>query len=292
MKKNSLLRLGTRGSKLAVAQSTLVAKEIEQSTGVKVILSIIETKGDKIIDKPLAEIGGKGLFTLELEEALRNGDIDFAVHSCKDLPTEDAEGLSIVCIPKREDHRDAVVGGPLRKHLIVGTGSARRVDQLVGLENVQCKGIRGNIDTRIKKMEVGDYDRVVLAMAGLNRLAVKREDIFPLSIDECVPAPAQGALSIQASFVCPDVIELVRSIHDEETATAIHAERHFMSSLGGGCHASLGAFMERSSGLWRLSVFYKDSITYVQSSSGHDPHLLAEQMVLNVRECIRKSSLQ
>ncbi len=292
MKKNSLLRLGTRGSKLAVAQSTLVAKEIEETTGVRVVLTVIETKGDKIIDKPLIEIGGKGLFTLELEEALRNGTIDFAVHSCKDLPTEDAHGLSIVCIPKREDHRDAIVGGPLTENLIIGTGSVRRVDQICDLENVQCKGIRGNIDTRINKMEVGDYDRVVLAMAGLNRLAVQRDDIYPLSIDECVPAPAQGALALQASLARPDVIELVRSIHDEETATAIHAERHFMSSLGGGCHASLGAFMERTSGLWRLTVFYKDSITFVQSATGQDPHLLAEQMVFTVRECIRNSSLQ
>ena len=129
------LKLGTRGSKLAVAQSSWVAKQIEKSTGVTVELQIIETKGDKILDTPLAEIGGKGLFTLELENALRDGTIDFAVHSCKDLPTEDAPGLSIVCVPIREDHRDAIVGGPLVSGLIVGTGSARRIDQIQKLQD-------------------------------------------------------------------------------------------------------------------------------------------------------------
>ena len=280
------LTLGTRGSKLAVAQSTWVAQQISSITGVNVDLQIIETKGDKIIDKPLAEIGGKGLFTLELENALRNGLIDFAVHSHKDLPTEDASGLSIVCVPIREDHRDAIVGGTLRNDLIVGTGSARRQDQIRQLCRVNCQGIRGNIDTRIRKMVDGKYDRVVLAMAGLNRLNLKRDDIIPLSIEECVPAPAQGALALQASTERLEVIKILRAIHHPETAVAISAEREFMSALGGGCHASLGAFAEKENDVWTMTVFYQASIKYCGSLKGDSLDKLVSELITTVQSKI------
>lgn len=270
------LILGTRGSKLAVAQSSIVARSIEEHTGVAVELKVIQTRGDAILDKPLAEIGGKGLFTLELENALRTGEIDFAVHSCKDLPTDNVPGLDIVCFPKREDPRDALVGRLICSGSIVGTGSSRRQDQIARLQDVTFKGIRGNIDTRITKMEQGEYDCVVLAMAGLNRAAIQRSDIRPLEISECVPAPAQGALALQARVGDDRVIQLLRMIHDVDTELAVSAERRFMSQLGGGCHASLGAFVQRIEQNFEMTVF-------VQTDKGsrrvYDEHVDLTQLV-------------
>ena len=255
-----ILKLGTRGSKLAVAQSSWVAEQIQNETGIAVELVIIKTRGDAILHKPLAEIGGKGLFTFELEKALRDGEIDFAVHSCKDLPTDDVEGLEIVCFPIREDSRDALVGGPLVPGLTIGTGSSRRQDQIGALEDVSFRGIRGNVDTRIAKMESGEYDRVVLAMAGINRVNIRRPDIVPLEVECCVPAPAQGALALQARKGDNVVIGILRTIHDAETECAVLAERRFMSELGGGCHSSLGAFVRKVDNLFEMYVFVKTNI--------------------------------
>ena len=256
------LILGTRGSKLAVAQSTWVAETITAMTGSVVELKIITTKGDLILDKPLAEIGGKGLFTHELEQALLNRTIDFAVHSCKDLPTENPPGLHIACYPKREDPRDALIGGPLDDNVIVGTGSARRQAQLGLLSAVTFKGIRGNVDTRIRKMENGDYERVVLAMAGLNRVGIKRNDVVPLSIEECVPAPAQGALALQVNSERVEVIEILEKIQCMETKIAVEAERNFLHEIGGGCHAALGAYVKSISNepndKYEMFVFFKE----------------------------------
>ena len=254
------LILGTRGSKLAVAQSTWVAREIESATGVPVELKIITTRGDVVLDKPLAEIGGKGLFTYELEQELLNSTIDFAVHSCKDLPTENPEGLDIVCYPKREDSRDAIVGSALRDGLVIGTGSARRQAQIGRLFAGELKGIRGNVDTRIRKMEEGQYDSVVLAMAGLNRINIDREDVFPLSVHQCVPAPAQGALALQAKSDRAEVIALLKQIECSRTRVCVEGERHFLHLIGGGCHAALGAhaYSIGHNNIYALHVFYKE----------------------------------
>ena len=253
------LILGTRGSKLAVAQSSWVAGEIEKATGVPVELKVIKTRGDMILDKPLAEIGGKGLFTYELEQELLNCTIDFAVHSCKDLPTENPEGLEIVCYPKREDARDALVGKDLRDGLVVGTGSARRQAQIQRLCKGEFKGIRGNVDTRIRKMEEGQYDTIVLAMAGLNRIEIQRVDVFPLAINQCVPAPAQGALALQARSDRAEVIELLKQIECPTTRTCVEGERHFLQLIGGGCHAALGAHAYPiHNGLHMFHVFYQE----------------------------------
>ena len=253
------LILGTRGSKLAVAQSSWVAREIEAVTGVPVELKIITTRGDVVLDKPLAEIGGKGLFTYELEQELLNSTIDFAVHSCKDLPTENPEGLDIVCYPKREDPRDALVGQELRDGLVIGTGSARRQAQIQRLFEGEFKGIRGNVDTRIRKMEEGQYDSVVLAMAGLNRIDIHRDDVFPLSIHQCVPAPAQGALALQAKSDRAEVIELLKQIECSTTRVCVEGERHFLHLIGGGCHAALGAHAYPiHNNIRMLHVFYQE----------------------------------
>lgn len=253
------LILGTRGSKLAVAQSSWVAREIENTTGISVELKIITTRGDVVLDKPLSEIGGKGLFTYELEQELLNETIDFAVHSCKDLPTENPEGLDIVCYPKREDPRDALVGEEIRDGLVIGTGSARRRAQLQRLSKSEFKGIRGNVDTRIRKMEEGQYDSVVLAMAGLNRIEIQRDDVFPLTVRQCVPAPAQGALALQAKSDRAEVIQLLKQIECRTTRVCVEGERHFLHLIGGGCHAALGAHAYPiHNGICMLHVFYQD----------------------------------
>lgn len=255
------LILGTRGSQLAVAQSSWVAREIEKAAGIPVELKIITTRGDVVLDRPLAEIGGKGLFTYELEQELLSSTIDFAVHSCKDLPTENPDGLDIVCYPKREDPRDVIVGAELQDGLVVGTGSARRQAQIKALlQDGTFKGIRGNIDTRIRKMEEGQYDSIVLAMAGLNRLNIQRNDLFPLSIENCVPAPAQGALALQAKSERTEVIELLKQIDCKVTRDCVEGERHFLHLIGGGCHAALGAHAyPLQDQQYAFHVFYQES---------------------------------
>ncbi len=281
------LILGTRGSKLAVAQSSWVAKQIERETGVPVTLKIIKTRGDLILDKPLAEIGGKGLFTYELEQELLHCTIDFAVHSCKDLPTEHPEGLDIVCYPKREDPRDALVGVELQSGLFVGTGSARRQAQIKLLETIEFKGIRGNVDTRIRKMEDGEYDAVVLAMAGLNRIDIQRDDIYPLSVQQCVPAPAQGALALQAKSDRTEVIDILQQIECQRTRVCVEAERYFMHLVGGGCHAALGAHAYLHDSMYHFQVFYQDGddLYQFQESTADSNGLvsLAEKYAQKVR---------
>ena len=272
------LILGTRGSKLAVAQSTWVAQEIRKATGVPVELKIITTRGDVVLDKPLAEIGGKGLFTYELEQELLNETIDFAVHSCKDLPTENPEGLDIVCYPKREDPRDALVGQEIRDGLVIGTGSARRQAQLRRLSKSEFKGIRGNVDTRIRKMEEGQYDSIVLAMAGLNRIEIQRDDVFPLSVQQCVPAPAQGALALQAKSDRAEVIALLKQIECPTTRACVEGERHFLHLIGGGCHAALGAHAYPiHNGIRMFHVFYQegDKVFEFEEATENDDNVKA-----------------
>ena len=274
------LVLGTRGSKLALAQSQWVANLITEITGVPVELKVISTKGDRIIDKPLAEIGGKGLFTVELEAELFSKDIDFAVHSLKDLPTEQPEGLCLGAIPKREDPRDALVGQITEDDLVIGTGSLRRQSQLRQLyPKAVMKGIRGNVDTRIAKMEAGEVDCVVLAMAGLNRLSIKRDDIRPLSFEESIPAAGQGALGIQCLTDRADVRKILQAIHDPSTETAVLVERSFLEKFGGGCHVAAGCIAKFKLGMISATAFAEiDGQVKTVSGEGTDPVALGESL--------------
>ncbi|MCB9777952.1 MAG: hydroxymethylbilane synthase [Alphaproteobacteria bacterium] len=239
------LVLGTRGSKLALAQSGQVARAITDATGVPVRLEIIRTRGDAIQDRPLAKVGGKGLFTAELEAALVGGDIDLAVHSLKDLPTEDAPGLTLGCVPRRADPRDVVVGRPLADlpaGSVVGTGSLRRQTQLSAARpDLELRDIRGNVDTRLSKRDDGAYDAIVLAQAGLDRLGIRRDDLHPLSVDEMVPAVGQGALGIQCRAGDAEVLGLLAAIEDAATRRCVIAERAFLSAIGGGCNVPVAA---------------------------------------------------
>ncbi|TNE87467.1 MAG: hydroxymethylbilane synthase [Deltaproteobacteria bacterium] len=232
------LKLGTRGSLLARTQSGHVAEAITRATGIPVELVIITTRGDKVQDRPLAEVGGKGLFTLELEQGLLDGSLDLAVHSMKDMPTDMPEGLIFGAIPKRVDPRDALVGATLDElsaGAVIGTGSARRAAQLRRLRpDLEIRGIRGNVPTRIAKLEEG-YDAVVLAAAGLARLDLLGEARELFAEDQFVPAVGQGALAVQCRADDAELLGWLARIHDEPTARAVEAERAFLQTVSGGC---------------------------------------------------------
>ncbi|MEE0776576.1 MAG: hydroxymethylbilane synthase, partial [Bacillota bacterium] len=200
------LRIGSRGSKLALTQTNMVADAIrEANPGLNVKVVIIKTKGDLIQDKPLNEIGDKGLFVKEIEEALLRKEIDLAVHSLKDMPGEQPEGLEMAVTPQREDPRDVIITfEPMRSikdlppNSKIATGSPRRIDQLKKLRpDITTMPMRGNVDTRIRKSKEQGYQGIVLAAAGLNRLGMKYMG-FPLEVDEMIPAPAQGILGLES----------------------------------------------------------------------------------------------
>lgn len=242
------LRLATRGSLLARAQSQQVADAITAVTGRPVELVILSTRGDRVQDRPLAQVGGKGLFTKELEDALLAGTVDFAVHSMKDMPTDQPEGLGFAAVPKREDPRDVLVGSTLDAlphGAIVGTGSLRRGRQLLALRpDLEIRGIRGNVDTRIHKQRTGDYDAIVLAAAGLRRLGRIDDADALLSTDDMLPAVGQGALALQVRLDREDVRSALAPVHHAETAAAITAERAFLRTISGGCSVPAACFAE------------------------------------------------
>ncbi len=234
------LRLGTRGSALARTQSQWVADRVAAASGEPVELVIISTRGDRDQRSALARIGGKGLFTAELEAALRTSEIDFAVHSLKDLPTADPEGLVLGAIPAREDPRDALVGKPfaeLGPGARVATGSLRRKVQLEAkVPGIVIEDLRGNVDTRLRKLEERGLDAVVLAMAGLNRLGIARADVVPIPREIMIPAVGQGALAVQCRGGDERVLACLRAIEDPPTRSEIDAERAFLAAYGGGCN--------------------------------------------------------
>ena len=278
------LVLGTRGSKLAVAQSSMVARMIEASgDDITVELQIISTKGDRIRDRPLREIGGKGLFTAELEAALRDGSIHLAVHSLKDLPTEDAEGLMIGAVPVRADARAVLVGCRLEdlpQGARVGTGSARREVQLRTLRpDLDVVGIRGNVDTRLRKALDGEVHAVVLAEAGLARLGVETAR-HPLDPERFIPAPGQGALGVQCAWSNAPVRDVLRGIEHAPTRLCVNAERAFLARLGGGCSVPAGAWATLHKGRLRLKAMLatKGVPKVVELEGGpEDAVLLGEQ---------------
>ena len=239
-----MLVIGSRGSPLAKWQANHIKARLE-ARGVETRIEIIRTTGDKITDAPLHKVGGKGLFTKEIEEALLDKRIDLAVHSMKDLPTELPQGLTIAAIPEREDQRDAIVGGKLRSLKFgarVGTSSLRRIAQLRRVRpDLDLQSIRGNVDTRIKKVENGEYDAIVLAAAGLRRLgwdSIISETFRP---DIMCPAVAQGALAIE-TLIGSAGFEACAPLDDPWTRLPVSAERAMLGALGGGCQVPIGAF--------------------------------------------------
>ena len=243
-----LLRIATRGSGLARAQSGQVARSLERALGVATELVIVRTTGDRIQDRPLSEVGGKGLFVKEIEEALLRGDADVAVHSGKDLPAQLAPGLALAAFPPREDARDALVGrrrgqtlAGLPEGARVGTGSVRRRAQLLrarpGLEVV---ALRGNVDTRLRKLEEEGLDAVILASAGLARLGLADRIDERLDPNVLVPAVAQGTLALEVRGA-GGWGERIAAVDDPASRAATAAERAFLVALAGDCNVPLAA---------------------------------------------------
>jgi len=245
---SDVIRLGSRGSKLALWQAEHVRTEVTRHTGRKVEITKIKTTGDMILDVPLAKVGGKGLFVKEIEEALLSDRIDLAVHSMKDVPTDLPGGLEIVCITRREDPRDAFLSvkharlEELPKCAKVGTSSLRRQTQLLSLRpDLEIGQLRGNLDTRIRKMEEGQYDAILLAAAGLRRLGWEGKIRQYLPTDLSIPAIGQGALGIEIRTADARTREAVAFLDDSDTAFAVRAERGFLKRLEGGCQVPIAA---------------------------------------------------
>jgi hydroxymethylbilane synthase len=291
MQERSTLVLGTRGSKLAVHQSEWVQARIrELAPHLSVTLRRIQTSGDKILDVPLAKIGGKGLFVKEIEEALLSGEIDLAVHSMKDVPTELPPGLDLLCIPAREDPRDALIsrdGTPfkdLRHGARVGTSSLRRQSQLLQVRpDLSISMLRGNLDTRLKKLREGQFDAIVLAAAGLRRLGWEREITEYLSPEISLPAIGQGALGIEGRRDDAFVRDLLRGLEHAPTRTMVMAERALLHRLQGGCqvpiaaHATLTGSEVVLEGLV-ASVDGKEIIRDLVRGAADDPETLGVQL--------------
>ncbi len=215
---------------------------------------VIQTQGDRVLDQPLPEIGGKGLFTAELEEALRSGRVHAAVHSLKDLPTEDSNGLTIGAIPSRAEAREALVsrqGFTLERlpiGAVLGTSSLRRAAQVLAVRpDVQIRAVRGNVETRLRKLMGGQYEAVLFAAAGLMRLGLEADLVGRMHLlppEVMLPAPGQGALAIQCRADDASTLRLLASLHDEATARAVKAERAFLAGLGGGCAVPVAAYAQ------------------------------------------------
>ena len=236
-----MIVIGSRGSQLALWQSRWVAARLA-TFGEQTRIEIIKTTGDRVQDIPLGQVGSKGLFTKEIEDALLDGSVDLAVHSLKDMPTELPAGLVLAAIPQREDVRDALCGRVLAElpaGAKVGTGSLRRAAQLRALRpDLDVIGIRGNVDTRLRKLDEGQYDAIMLASAGLTRLgwAARISQYFEPS--EICPAVGQGALAIETSEAKRG---LAAKLHDVAAGIVVRAERALLSALGGGCQVPVGA---------------------------------------------------
>ena len=243
------LRIGSRGSPLALVQARQAQDALAKACAIapgKIEIKIIRTSGDKIQDRPLADAGGKGLFTKEIEEALLSGAIDFAVHSSKDIPAVLPAGLRLAAFLPREDPRDALVGGKaktireLPRHALVGTSSPRRQALLLRARpDLRIAALRGNVETRLRKIEAGEMDAAVLAVAGLKRLGLFSATAVALAVEEFLPAVGQGAIAIETRADDDKARALAAAIDDTETHVALAAERAFLAALGGSCRTPI-----------------------------------------------------
>ncbi len=252
------LRVGTRGSKLALAQTEWVINALQHlAPSVKLETVVIRTRGDVVADRPLREVAGKGFFVKEIEAALLSGEIDFAVHSLKDMPSEVPEGLTIAALCNRVEPRDVLVvrnwerNGTVDWQTVVaalppqpkvGTSSLRRQAQLKhAFPHWQMAELRGNVDTRLRKLQEGQYDAIVVAAAGLLRLNLAEHIACYLPVDLCCPAAGQGALAVEARTNDEEVLSLLRLLDDPTVRVEVEAERAATRALGAGCHAAVGA---------------------------------------------------
>ncbi len=244
------IKIGTRKSKLALAQTNMVVNEIKKYfPSINIEVAHFTTKGDKVLNKPLINIGGKGVFVTEIEDALLNKEIDLAVHSAKDLPLQLQDNLTISAVLKRGNYRDTLVtvkGKEIdfSKETVIGTGSNRRKLAFKNLyPNAAFKDIRGNVDTRLNKLYNGEYDGIILAMAGLERLDLLSDSRFtftPFDYKEFVPAPCQGIIAIESRN--NDLTEILSKINHKDTFYSFQTERHILNILNADCGMPLGAY--------------------------------------------------
>lgn len=248
MKKNLQIKIGTRGSRLAMWQANFIASKLaEKNIDVEIVK--VQTQGDKILDAPLAKIGGKGLFTKELERQLSDGKIDIAIHSLKDVPTELDAKFKIAAVTRRENPFDAFVSNKfstfdeLPNGAIIGTSSLRRAAQILILRpDLQIKNLRGNVDTRLKKLDSGNFDAIILAAAGLQRLGYGNR--IKQTLTQIIPAAGQGALAVEIRADDEKIFDVIKFLNDVETCAATKIERDFLQIVGGGCQIPVGIFAE------------------------------------------------
>ncbi len=273
-----ILRIGTRGSILAKWQAESVRKQLFAATGMEAEIVIIKTSGDKMQQAPLTQIGGKGIFIKDLEEALLEETIDLAVHSVKDVPTDIPSRLMFPAV----DVRDCLVGSTLanlRQGARVGTSSLRRQAQLRHLRpDLDLRDLRGNVDTRLRKVESGEYEAVMVAKAGLDRLGLSQRISEVLAPELCMPAVGQGAIAVECRLKDTEAADLLAPLDDAETRTAILAERALLAALHGGCQVPLGAWarVERSELLLDACVCSVDGSQYVKQRATSPPEQAAQ----------------
>jgi hydroxymethylbilane synthase len=303
------LRIGTRGSALALWQARSVAAAIH-ARGRESEIVTITTRGDRQQEAPLTAIGGKGVFVKEIHDALLGDEIDLAVHSAKDMAAVSPEGVTIAAVLPREDPRDALVlpvappterdlvaegfspvtrssALPLRASALLGTGSPRRIAQLRRLyPGARFEPIRGNVDTRMRKLDEGQVDALVLACAGLRRLGLEHRITSSIAVTECVPAPGQGIIAAEARRDDQDVIRLLDTMNDPAARTALAAEQAVVNELGGGCQLPLGVFAQISENALAIRAVAAsiDGEAYVEGSVTGDPRHPRESGVRLARE--------
>ncbi len=279
------LRIGSRGSLLALWQATAVRDRLARAASVEAEIVIIKTSGDRFQQAPVAQIGLKGVFIKELEDALLEGRVDLAVHSVKDVPTEVPAGLAFPAICEREDVRDALVAcagaklAELPAGARVGTSSLRRQSQLRHYRpDLELCELRGNVDTRLKKLERGDYDAVVLAKAGLDRLGWSNRITEVISTEVSLPAVGQGALGIEARSDDREVLGALASLDHAETRVAVTAERALLAALEGGCQVPLGAWarLEGDELVLEACILSADGADYIRKRAASPPRKAEE----------------
>ena len=290
------LRIGTRGSELALWQAKHIADLLGED---KTELVIIKTEGDKIQNVSFNKMEGKGFFTKELEEALLNKRIDLAVHSMKDLPTDEIKGLRLAAIPERGDHHDVIImrknffvernGINIKKESIIGTSSVRRMAQLKAFDNTfKIEALRGNVNTRLRKLKENKFDAIIMAKAAIDRINLDTRDFITqiLHQDIFLPAPAQGALGIQIRAGDENIYNTIRKLNHTKTEILVTAERAFLKNFGGGCHVPLGAYAQYNQDNILLNGVIASpdgSFIIKESATGKDPESVGAELSLKIK---------
>ena len=289
------IRIATRKSALALWQAEYVKARLEQAhPGILVTLVPMVSRGDKLLDSPLSKIGGKGLFVKELETALLDNEADIAVHSMKDVPMDFPEGLGLFCICEREDPRDAFVSNSyaslddLPQGSIVGTSSLRRQAQLLTRRpDLQIRFLRGNVNTRLAKLDAGEYDAIILAAAGLIRLGFEQRITSPISIEDSLPAGGQGAVGIECRSADPEIHALLTPLHHADTAVRVTAERALNKHLNGGCQVPIACYaVLEGEQIWLRGLVGEPSGGVLLSADARAPRAHASELGVQVAEAL------